>query len=804
MIPSKITRIGFIIVLMLLSSFVSNNINNDLRIEKIEYALENYSETYAQQKVYLHLDKPYYEYGDIIWIKAYLVNAISHKPDKLSTNLYLELISPSKTVAERKRLRLVDGFAKGDIMIRDTMPEGLYQIRAYTNWMRNLEPEFYFTRNFSVSNPVYQTHISPGDSRRNKRMLKRHYSKREDIDFQFLPEGGNLVYDLISKVGFKAVNRVGKGVNVSGTVFDSGKKAIVNFSTHAKGMGHFVFKPIKGEKYYALVESDGESHKVNLPSPLEKGIVLNIDNSSSDIVSVKLTSNRFRTNDRSANEVILVGQTRGKIHFSQIVDLSGDSAEVTINKYLFPTGITQVTVFSSRLIPLAERLVFINHDDFVSFRLHSIEKIIKDSLKLIIASVNNDDTPVMSDFSMALLDVDNIDENKFNRNIIHYLTLTSDLKGYVEDPQFYFENSDAHTAQALDNLMMTQGWRRFNWEKVLSDQDPKLEYEIEKNISVEGKITREFFEIPLSNCEVRLTVFDQYNDIFYTKSNKNGSFKFDNLIYTDTIDVKIEANRPTGRKNLVIVLPESEPEEIYNYFGDVFLTTISARDNKVYRKKMHIETKKRMEEEQKRESERNIIKGIYGEPDDVIRGEDIPEGYNNVLQAIQGRVPGVDVQGNKVIIRGIKTFYGSTDPLYVIDGVPLEDVGSVLNIPVQDVDRIEILKGPRTAIYGSRGANGVIAVYTKRGEFLVKGRLEFQMLGYATPREFYLPKFDFSENIDEYRPVTLGWVPDIRTDENGYVTIKLGLPENINKIMIMIEGLSMDGVPGASKYIVNL
>jgi TonB-dependent SusC/RagA subfamily outer membrane receptor len=804
MIRNKLIRIGFIIVLMLSSSFVSKWINNDLRIEKIEYALENFSENFFQQKVYLHLDKPYYEYGDIIWIKAYLVNALSHLPDKHSTNLYVDLINPAKTVVETKRFRLKDGFAKGDFMIRDTMPEGLYQIRAYTNWMRNLGPDFYFSKNIPITNPVYKTHLSRSDSKKNKRILKRRLNRLKDIDFQFLPEGGNLVYGLTSKVGFKAVNTAGKGIAVTGTVFNSKKEAIVDFSTHAKGMGHFRFKPVKGEKYYARIESDGISFKANLPSPLEKGIVLDIDNLPADIIRVKLASNRFRTDDRSANEVILIGQTRGKIHFSQIIDLSNGSAEVSINKYLFPTGIAQITVFSSRLIPLAERLVFINHNDFVSFRLSSVEKISKDSLQLKILSVNNDETPAQSDFSMALLDADNIDENKFNGNIICYLTLTSDLKGYIEDPQFYFENTDSFTNQAMDNLMMTQGWRRFNWEVVLSEKQPDIKYEVEKSITIEGKITRELFEIPLSNCDVKLTVFDQYNDVFYDKSSKNGNFKFDNLIYSGKVDVKIEANRPSGRKNLVIVLPEHEPDELYNYYGDVFLTTVSARDNKAYRSKMHIETRKRLEEEQKKESERNIIKGIYGEPDNIIRAEDIPEGYTNVLQAIQGRVPGVDVQGSKVIIRGIKTFYGSTDPLYIVDGIPVDNVQNVLNIPIQDVDRIEILKGPSTAIYGSRGANGVIAVYTKRGEFLIKGRLEFQMLGYATPRKFYVPKYNYSENADEYRPVTLGWIPDIRTDENGYVTIIQSLPGNAEKIMIVMEGLSMDGIPGASKLVIDL
>jgi TonB-dependent SusC/RagA subfamily outer membrane receptor len=804
MIPRKSAAIGLVIALVLFSSFVFHIIRDDLRIEKIEYALEDYSETYPQQKVYLHLDKPHYEYGDIIWFRAYLVNALNHLPDKRSTNLYVELINPSKSVIASKRFRVTDGFTKGDFMIRDTMPEGLYQIRAYTNWMRNFDTEFYFARNIPVTNPVYKTHISPADSKKNKRILRRHQNKLKDFDVQFLPEGGNLVYGLASKVGFKTVNRSGKGVDVSGTILDSEKNQVVHFSTHAKGMGHFIFKPVKGKKYYAIVETDDESMKVNLPVPLEKGIVMNVDNSPADIIRVKLTSNRSATNDRYANEVILIGQTRGKVHFSQILDLSEDSAEVLVNKYLFPSGITQMTVFSSRLIPLAERLVFINHQDYISFDVRSYNRITKDSLRLQIVSTDNSKNPVRADFSMALLDVDNLDKDRFNYNIVNYLMLTSDLKGYVEDPEFYFENSGDFTRQALDNLMITQGWRRFNWELVLSGKKPEMKYEIEKNLTVEGKITRELFEIPLSGCDVRLTIPDRYNDIFYTSSDKNGNFKFNNLVYYDTIHVKIEANKPSGRKNLVIVLPEFKPEEVYHYYGDLFLTTSSSRNNKAYRRKMHIETLRRMEEERTREAERNQIKGIYGEPDDVVRGEDIPEGYTNILQALQGRVPGVDIQGTKVIIRGVKTLYGSTDPLYIIDGMPVDNVQNVLNIPIQDVDRIEILKGSSTAIYGSRGANGVIAVYTKRGEFMVKGRVEFEMLGFATPRTFYQPRFNDPGMNDEYRPVTLGWIPDISTGKNGSVTIKQAIPESVERIMIMVEGLSTEGIPGASKFIVSL
>lgn len=798
MIRNKQTRIGFIITALLLCSFFPGKIDIDNRIEKIDYALAYYTDTYPQQKVYLHLDKPSYSYGDIIFFKAYLVSALNHTPDKLSTNLYVELINPEKAIIETKRLWVKDGFANGDFMIRDTMPEGLYQIRAYTNWMRNFAPEFYFTRNIQITNPVYKTHISPSDSKRNRRILRRNKNKLKEIDFQFLPEGGNLVYGLTSTVGFKAINNAGKGTDVKGTVYNSEKNKIIEFSSLAKGMGRFSFKPEKGEKYYAVIESNDKSFKVDLPKPMETGIVIGVNNLSDGFIHIRLLSKKFKTDDRFANEVILIGQTRGHIYFSTIVDLSEDSAEIDIDKYLFPTGIAQLTVFSSRLIPVAERLVFINHHDFMSFKCKKPEKISKDSVLLRITSVNQDGYPVPADLSVSVLNYDNPEKDPFSYSIVQYLNLISDLKGYVEDPSFYFSDTIPLAERALDNLMITQGWRRFDWNEVIAGRYQEMKYNVEKKITIEGKITREFFDLPLPDCEVRLSILNSYNDVFYARSAKDGSFKFDNLVYNDTVDVRIEANRPTGRKNLVIVLPETKQEPVSNFYGDFFLTTVSARNNKVYRTKMHQETLKRMKEEEIREANRNKITGIYSKADNVIRSEDIPEGYNNVLQVLQGRVPGVDVQGQRVIIRGVKTFYGSTDPLYIIDGIPVDGVQSILNIPVQDVDRIEILKGPSTAIYGSRGANGVIAVYTKRGEFMVKGRIDFQMLGYATPRKFYVPEFDHIED-SKIRQITLNWVPDIKSEKNGQISIKQKLPENIGKITVIIEGLTEDGKPGVSK-----
>jgi TonB-dependent SusC/RagA subfamily outer membrane receptor len=178
-------------------------------------------------------------------------------------------------------------------------------------------------------------------------------------------------------------------------------------------------------------------------------------------------------------------------------------------------------------------------------------------------------------------------------------------------------------------------------------------------------------------------------------------------------------------------------EEVQEYYGDFFLTTTSKIDMKKYRQVQADIAKKEMIKRQK-ELDSIFSKSIYGTPDYVIWGDEIPEGCASIPDAIKGRVPGVNVAGNSITIRGINTLLGNTDPLVVVDGVTTS-LDALYSIPVEDVERIEILKGPSTAMYGSRGANGVIAIYTKHGTFMKKGEISFSMLGYHVVERYYSP-----------------------------------------------------------------
>jgi TonB-dependent SusC/RagA subfamily outer membrane receptor len=797
-------RLHFFAFLLAAACLFLGLTDEDVRLTHIREALWNYSVKNPQQKVYLHLDKSYYYTGDIIWLKAYLVDGTYHQPDSFSTNLYVELISPEGTQANIMRIQMTFGFGIGDFSLSDTLPEGLYQVRAYTNWMQNFHPDYFFSTNIQILNPGYIKQISPQQARKNLKKINQQQNNNSDLDIQFFPEGGELVNSIESVVAFKAVNKSGFGIPVQGKVYDSQKNPVAEIKTHYEGMGTFRLTPRNGEKYFAVVSAANKEYRISLPDPLEYGIGVQVVNQQKEI-DLHVNSNRPPTNDRVANEIIIIGQVRGMICYQNIITLSGGPVTVPVKKALFPTGIVQFTFFSGRIIPLAERLVFVNHNDFMRISLQAYDTLTDNNERLLCLSFftkNGYNKPAKANLSVSVL-YDTKEEQAKQDNILTHLLLTSDLRGFIPHPWHYLEEVLKGNQEDMDLLMLTHGWRKFDWTEILNHKLPENKHLEEKRITISGLITTELFAIPLKNCKVQLTVREEFNDVFTQLSDERGFFKFENLVYYDTINAKIEAWRPSGKRNLVIVIPGDVFPGVTKQQGEFTLTTRSERDNKAYRREQGHEYKIAYEKEQRRLAHEDSSKlhGIYGEPDAVIRSEDIPSGYKDVLQVLQGRVPGVVVNGDNVYIRGVHTLLGNTDPLYLVDGVPVSGVNSVLAIPVEDIDRIEILKGPSCAIYGSRGGNGVIAIYTKRGSFMKKGIIEFQMLGYHWPRKFYQPEYTPDAKVDETE--TISWNPSVETNAAGTARVIIRKPAPERNLRIVVEGITMEGQAGFTEVVME-
>jgi hypothetical protein len=776
--------------------------DEDPRLRIIVEQFNSYTAKNLQQKVYLHTDREVYEAPGDIWFKAYLVSGPEQRPDSFSTNLIVELINPHNVIVQTRQLRMSAGTGKGDFALTDTIPEGTYIIRAYTNWMDHFR-DFVYSRSFYIRNPGNANFISAEDLRYNKRINRKIEKSEKRYGIRFLPESGILTRGITSRVAFRAENELGRGVPASGIVYNSKKLEVVRFSTLAHGLGSFLLTPEKGEKYRAEVSFDGGRNiEADLPEVINQGYVMRFTREAEGMIGIHVASSFPLTEDPQANDIILVGQTHGRICYAQLIDMPQGFIDLRIPESIFPSGIAQFTLFNGRGIPMAERLLFINHFDQLqisSTGLRASYTARKEAVADILVQ-DKEGMPVRGSFSVSVSRADSIGLENTEPSITAYFLLSSDLRGTVENANNLLADKTDLAMQELDLVMMTHGWRRFSWPSVLSGKYPDHGSPADKAISVSGRITRELFGVPVPRANVYLSVLNAYNDYFKMVADGNGRFRFDGLDYADTINVVMEANRPNGRKNVLILLDVNEtPKQEVNLTEELRQEMLSRGASWKYvnvrRPDYSYEDRKNKERLENTKSYK-----IHSEADNVIYMSDVPEGYSDLFQVLQGRVPGVSVTGDDVIIRGVNSFIMGSEPLFLIDGV-MVDKGSFKALNPRDVELIEVLKGPGTAVYGIHGGNGVIAAYTKRGEFGKKGYLEFSMLGYTTPRIFYSPVYETGKPVNpesDSRKVLL-WAPERTTDQNGVIRISFFTSDLPGEYILKLEGMNKNGKPGVFK-----
>jgi len=748
----------------------------------------SYTEKIPQQKVYLQLDRDEYIIGSTLWYKAYVFNSNEQKPDIISKNLYVELISPEKEVFMQQLLRLEDGEGNGDFLMHDTLSTGKYLIRAYTRNMKNYGKDYLFSKKIRIINPK-KLYYSKEIHKKAKKIKK----KSEDIDLQFFPEGGTLVTEIKSKLAFKAINKLGLGVNIEGKIYTKKGKEVSSFKSTRLGMGVLEFTPEKEVEYYAVIDKPEDTKtKYKVPEPFEEGYVISIKNEHEKNIKIKIKTNKKFGNDKTAKTVYLFAQNGGKIYYKSRLEFKNPEINLQIPKTSFPTGIAHFTVFDGHGKPQCERLVFVNRNDFLDIKIKLDKKNHKtrDKIKFDINIKDKTGNPVRANVSVAVRNKSRVINTLSDKsNIISSLFLQADVKGQIEDQQHYFKDTEK-AKKDLDILLLTQAWRKFTWENILQDSIPTPEFEVEKDLSISGRMTKYLFDISAKHASVELTFLNKYNDVYKTVCDKKGRFSFNGLDYNDTLDVLLEFRSRVGRKNIMAILDQDSDIGIkFSPFDGFYLDSLLVKRRIEYIPLPKEEKDPNVPEDFK----------LYRQADQVIKFDDAHySSYSSVMEALRGKVPGLSVGQNGSMIRGPKSIMLSNEPLYLIDGM-MTSFDGVQSLNVNDVDRVEILKGPSAAIYGSRGGNGVIAVYTKKGYFYKRGELRFKMLGYHTPKSFYVPKYK-SDNIDSEKKdlrTTVYWNPNVKTDKTGKAYIEFYQSDVSDNFEIVIEGMTEKGKVGS-------
>jgi len=627
-------------------------------------------------------------------------------------------------------------------------------------------------------------------------------------------------------VAFKAVKPDGLGVDVKGTITDNDNNVAAEFTSSHLGMGVFVFTPQAGKTYKATVTfADGSTASPELPKIRTGGINLAIENSDPDLLKIKLLADLPFVEAYQGKTFFILAKSSGVICFAAKTALQGQVYSASVPKSKFPTGIVQVTLFSPDGEPVSERIAFIRHNDQLNVAIKSdqLSYTTRQKVKLNITAKNNDQ-PVEGNFSVAVIDEAKVpfDENN-ETTILTYLLLTSDIQGYIEKPNYYFNHPNEKTENDLDILMQTQGYRRFSYDGIVRNKYPPITFAPELGIALSGTL-RTNQGIPVKGGNVRLYIADKnYSENAVTDAD--GRFKFSHVVFSDSSKVNISARNNPRSSDLMIMLDGDPYQKIAANFNtpDEILNIDSALSSYLKNSKMRFANSHTLKEvvikdtkivKMASHKDYGSLTSLSNEPDHLIRSEQF-KGCNSVLECLKGLAAGMTFEDNNFyVFRDYSQ--GKRVPVQVfVKGVPV-DVSYLATLDPNSIESVEIfLKDELGLINSAYNTNGAIVVNTKKMEThkitlqelhdLVKQNndITFTPKGYAAIKTFYLPRYDGprgSQSTHTDTRSTIYWNPNVVTDKTGMATLEYYNADGKGTYRAVIEGLDKDGNLGRQVY----
>ncbi len=786
----------------------------DARMRRISTAFTDRFQTLAPV-LFVHIDKPLYATGDRLWLSAYLLDAATNRRPLGETAIHVDLLTAGGKLVQHQWLRVLDGRATGNFRLSDSLASGTYRLRAYTD-----EDDGQRRPAFDRTVAVYN--ILQGNT------PKSADKAQPPVDVQLLPEGGRWVIGLPSRMGIKVVGPDAHGILLTGRIVTDEGTVIGPFSTNAMGMSSIVITPLAGRKYYAEIRHNNQPQLVPLPAAEPEGIVL-----SADVVSdtSRLALTIMSTNHAATDSAYILIQQQGRLVDQRKILLQNGVARVSLPTGLFPAGLNQITLYDAIARPQAERLVFLPERVPPIRVIMGLNKQRYQPREKAILSINLNDEglPVASALSVSITDVGQVPEDTASATIHAHLLLTGELRGRVERPNFYSQTNSLTTRRALDDLLLTQGWRRVSGTPAT---------ELLGGVSLMGRVLNAKNQPVVGAQVVVASTAPEQSFVRSAGTDERGRFRLAGFAIADTLKLMAQITDrqlkdiPGKEAHLVLEGPETawEQDTVQTLLDWATLRTQldAARtrqesDTDLYRDKTVKQLKEVIVRARKLEERPDDIRrtSLHNGADATLVFDDKSPRFTNLYEMIRGRVAGVSVTMSptgtyQVVIRGLGTILSSPQALFLMDGMSIQDTDgtALMAFNPSDIDRIEVLKNAGTAgIYGVRGGNGVIAFYSKRfrtGQSATPekpGMKTLQVIGYpSVEREFYVPRYE-SASVDrpnESPPDSLGrvdrrdvlyWKPLLQTDSQGRSQLIFPLSDVVRLVRIIVQGVSSDGRP---------
>lgn len=510
-----------------------------------------FNSLYPQEKVYLHFDNTAYFSGETIWFSAHVVDATTGDTAR-SKVLYVELLSPTGVVLEQQKLKVEDGRCHGSFALIDAgikeanakrgvlgYPSGFYEVRAYTRTMLNFDAHCCFSRVF----PVYDTPDKEGDYERPVMKRYKRYEeirpqtkKAKNLNVAFFPEGGHLVLGVPNRIAFKATDNHGKGVNVNGIMIDG--ESVPVSSLHL-GMGYFIYTP-EEKRHKASILLGEKTYTFSLPEAEEEGYAIQTNLSMGDTLHVTIATLQPDTTRLLAMTLMHAG----KMEYADTLTIGVPIIHEAIPTHELPTGVYQLYLYDAGGAVHATRMLFLNN----GMSTHSItittDKPYYQPFEKIVMCIESA-SKAEQHVSLAVRDAADYGMG-YSEDIRSYMLLSSELKGYIEHPEYYFESNDAAHRDALDCLMMVQGWSRYNLEKMQRPISFDEIHYTEGCLVLEGRALHPRKDEPMCGVDINLRLYSpdrkQVQEIS-TTSDEHGYWGVNLQDYEGQWDLNIQTYR---------------------------------------------------------------------------------------------------------------------------------------------------------------------------------------------------------------------------------------------------------------------
>lgn len=759
--------------------------------------LEEYKKNH-EFKLYMHTDRQQYFAGEDMWFKLYNLKNDSFKKSEKSEIVFVEVFNTDKIPVLQAKVQLVKGVGSSSLYLPANMPSGNYLLRAYTASVLKYRNPSLFEKEVRI--------LNVRDGLNSSRVANTSVK----YDFQIFPEGGEIVEGIPTKLAFKLTNSFGNGVDFNGVILDQEGNIVKEIKSLKFGIGASNFAPMENKRYKVKIYlKDGAIVDKNLPVSLKSGYVLNVARMEGKRIRVRV----FGSKDLNGKSTqLMVYSKSGQIIVQEKAIINANAPqEVFIAEEKLEDGISMITLLDAQGIPVAERLVFKQPKSGVTVKVERKNEVYqkrkKVELDLSLAGLDND-LP-LSDFSIAVYKNDTLSYDCLN--IKSYLLFSSELKGKIEGVDYYADENGPDNTEAIDNLMLTHGWRRFNREREEETTIPKPEFSYGQLI--QGKITNKKGE-PVRGTLAYLTVPGKDNRLFVAKTDDKGIASFDVKNYYGAGELVLQTDDAMRAEyELEILTPfyKATPSFPLKEIDYTKINDLNYLDNGIA-----VQVESSFKQAEKNNFSVPVLDTIpfYFKADRKFNLDDYTR-FRTMEEVLREYISGSILRktGNNYhlyLLDANRGYHFDKQPLILFNGVPAFNTDKIIAYDPLKVKSIELVY--KRYYYGPLISDGIVnfKTYDSTAPELEMDpkALSLSYGGLQATKEFYTPVYELPAQITDRTPdfrTLLYWNPSVKTDRNGKAVIKFYTSDRTGTFKIVMDGVAENGklISGSTSFKVN-